>query len=60
MPQVLYNAAPEGEGLVMQVKRIGEIRRRHKDIVAARNEGSSQPENFQAAKQGDTVGGTGE
>lgn len=32
--QVLYNAARDGESLVMQVKRIGEIGGRHEDVVA--------------------------
>lgn len=40
----------------MQVKRTGETGGRHEDIVAVRNEGPLQTENFQTAKQGDTVG----
>lgn len=56
MPQVLYKASCDGECLVMQVKRTGETGGRHEDIVAVRNEGPLQTENFQTAKQGDTVG----
>lgn len=55
---MLYNAACDGEGLVMQVKRIGEIRGRQEDIVAVRNEGPLQTESFQTVRQGDTVGRT--
>lgn len=50
------NAACDGEGLVMQVKRIGEISGIHEDIVVVRNEGPLQTENFQTEKQGDAVG----
>lgn len=58
MPQVLFKAACDGEGLVMQVKRRGEIGGRYEDIVAVRYEGPLQTDNFQTAKQGDTVGKT--
>lgn len=40
------NAACDGEGLVMQVKRTGEISGIPEDIVAVRNEGPLQTEIF--------------
>lgn len=40
----------------MQVKRTEEISGKHEDIVAVRNEGPLQTENFQIEKQGDAVG----